>query len=557
MRNRSTVSEGQVVGFGQVLFLTSDDLGIVANVVEVITGLDKAVVRTDAIAAFAVIIVAEETVEEFTGPYAVLIKDISNGSGPLRQSDGADTGIFVALVVKCISAAVDLYELRNAGTAVIEVGTVVVLGADLVSLPNTLNNTTVVEGEAAGNTVDAYSACSNNAVNALVFDGIEVIPVVTFHLPAALQLAEDEVVVDAADIDKAGSGRVDLENVAALGADELAVDQLIIVTLSRDNGTPVDDGVTVGIRALGAAGVAFLSTGSILIGNGNLSMIMPLADGVLQVRDTGVELGHDVLTDVREAGDIVLGGFNSTLYILNLAEERLVADGDSRAGSAVAVGSAGGPLGVGVDAGGAVPSPSVDRDREQGLYSGEGGTFVGDGDGRLAGDLIDVILVAEAVSGSRVLERPLGSGVQPDGGGDLVDLLSMIGVDQQVVLAAHLDLAVTDSLAFQRNGRIFVVSGSNGDLTGHFGDITLLVRNLEGDIMDAIGQSDIIAGDLACCKSSVNFLTIDQDLSGVGINAGSVAGVMSSIFNSVSGKAEYVGVHYAAVKLMGFLILKR
>ena len=545
------------MGVGQVLFLTSDDLGIVANVVEVIAGLDKAVVRTDAIAVFAVIIVAEETVEDFTVPNAVLIKDISNGSGPLRQSDGADTGIFVALVVKCISAAVDLYELRNAGTAVIESGTVVVLGADLVSLPNTLNNTTVVEGEAAGNTVDAYSACSNNAVNALVFDGIEVIPVVAFHLPAGCQLAEDEVVVDAADIDKAGSGRVDLENVAAFGADELAVDQLIFVAGSGDNGTPVDDGVTVGIRALGAAGVAFFGAGSGLILDRNLVVIMPLADGVLQVRDTGVELGHDVLTDVREAGDVVSGCVNGIHDILNLAEERLVADGDSRAGSAVAVGSAGGPLGVGVDAGGAVPSPSVDRDREQGLLTGEGGTIVGDGDGRLAGDIIDVKVIAEALSGSRILERPLGCGVQPDGGGDLVDLLSLIGVDQQVVLAAHLDLAVTDSLSYKGDNRIVVVSSVYGDLLGHLGDVALLVRDLEGDIVDAVGQSEVTGCDLAGGELAGNFIAVDVDLSGRTVDTGRVAGVVDGILNSVSGEAEDVGVDSGAVQSIGTEVVQR
>ena len=326
------------------------------------------------------------------------------------------------------------------------------------------------------------------------------------------------------------------------------------MTGGGNNGAPVNDRVTIGIGADGSAGVAFLCAGSFLVGNRCLGVVMPLADGVLQVSDGAVQLGTNVLTDVGEACNIVCGYVNRAIGILYFAEERLVAYGNDRAGRAAAVSSC--PLIVcGNTVNALIPCPSIYRNGKEGLLSGKVRAFVGDGDGRLAGDLVDVIGVAEACCGRSVLESPLGSGVQPDSGCDLIDLLSLIGVDQKVVLIAHLQGGCAYCLAHKRYNGIARV-GSDSYLSGHLCYIALLVGDLEGDVMNAVGQCKVTGVDLACGELAGNSLTVHINLRAGAVDAGRIAGVVDHILNCVGSEGKNVGLNSRTVKGVSVQVIK-
>ncbi len=210
---------------------------------------------------------------------------------------------------------------------------------------------------------------------------------------------------------------------------------------------------------------------------------------------------------------------------------------------------------MGVNTCGAVPSPCVNRDRKQRSSACSVGIFSGNSDGRLAGDLVDVIGVAEACCGSSVLESPLGSGVQPDGGCNLVDVFNLIGVDKQVVLTAGLNLAVAYGLTNERNDGIGSV-GSNGYLSCHLCYVALLVRDLEGDVMNAIGQCKVTGVDLACRELAGNSLTVHINLRAGAVDAGRIAGVVDHILNCVGSERKNVGLNSRTVKGVSVQVVK-
>ncbi len=199
----------------------------------------------------------------------------------------------------------------------IEIGTIVILVSIIDLSPFAACQTTLVECEGEVSVGVNNSVGSNFAVDALGGSGVEVIPIVVNHLPACHELAGNGIIGVALIVGvKTECGN---KLFTAVTAYEHAVNKLIFVSRRRSYSAPVNDRVTIRIGADGSAGVAFLCAGSFLVGNRCLGVVMPLADGVLQVSDSGVKLCDNVLTDIGEACNIVCGYDNRAIGILYFA----------------------------------------------------------------------------------------------------------------------------------------------------------------------------------------------------------------------------------------------
>ena len=461
---------------------------------------------------------------QHTDQDTLLIEQVIQGiTAPDRSSDEDDTGVSIAAggTREVVGLALDgspALGVRN--TCPVQSGT------SLGVLPMTVDLDEVLE--LVGTAVDGL-----DTVNCLVVHGREVVEAVDLDVvgPAGLELTGDQVVhVTVAVGDEAALGLL-----TAVAVELVALNGIGVAGSGVHN-TPVEDGLAD--RALGAAVEAVLGTGSGQIVHSDLGVAVPDTDGLLQVGDAGIQLGLDILADVTEAGDIVGIVDGEGLHVGDLTVLDLVADGGLRSAALIV------PLVGGVMACGAVPCPCVDGDGDQGSSTGNSDvTHAGDGQLGGAGQLVQLVGDLKAMENVHVLQSPFGSGVKPDLGGDGLDGLHLIGVDHQVVLRAGIQLAVSlglgGSTGHGDDGLLGL--GGDGDLLGQLGVVALLIRDLEGHVMDTVGQDHAGGGDLTCGVGGIDLLAVHVDLGGSGIQTGEV-GTVGGIIGHGSGEVQSIKV---------------
>ena len=371
------------------------------------------------------------------------------------------------------------------------------------------------------------------------------------HIVAGDLLAVHEVVgiivptVDVSDTVDVGDAVLLTVELLAAGTAVDAVHQLVSVAGGL-GGAPVQDGLTDG--AHGTAGMTAGGTGRVHIGHGHLGVVVPLTDGLLQVGDGGIQLGLGVHTDVGEAGHIHV----ILLSVLHVTVPDLVADGGD--GSA----TIGVPLlGSAVETQHLVPAPGVHGDGQEGGLTGSLAVHTGHSDIGGAGILVQDVLHLEAVEDHHLLQRPLGSGVEPQLEVDGIDAFHLVGIQRDVVLAAGVELAVGlhahgDALQGHRGN---VALGSDHDLTGQLGVVALLVRDFEGDIVGAVGQLDTGGGDLTGGELGGDLVAVHIDLRGGLVQTGEV-GATGGILHGAGGDGDGIVVQRPAVDGEAGLILQ-
>ena len=156
-----------------------------------------------------------------------------------------------------------------------------------------------------------------------------------------------------------------------------------------------------------------------------------------------------------------------------------------------------------------------------------------------------------------MLKRPLGSGVEPKLEVNGIDALNLIGIKGHVVLTACVDQTVSlglySSTVKCNNGRSIVAC--DNDLLGKLGVVTLLVSDLEGDVVCTVGKCDTCSGELACGKLGVNLVTVNIYLSGSLVET-RIVSTVTGILCSVSSNCNGIVVKCSAVDCKRILVLK-
>ncbi len=503
------------------------------------------------------------------------------GAVPQGQRAGGEE----AVSVEVIDLAVDLGQSHVAGiTGVVVAGTVVVTGAASHGVPCTGGHTGLVK--LVGNAGNGVLAGDSD-----LGPGLEVVPVLADLLPAAGQLADLGVTISIDRSVKQQAGVLDLTGANAvvakvivvaihgLDAGELhavsivavlvpaddshavsvglaisvltieqlaaaalqnAVHDLIAVAGSRNGGAPFNDRVTD--IAEGAAGVAVLSTGRCLIGNGFSGVDVPaLLVGIIAI---GIQLGV-VAVDLRDhfngshgegaAGAIGVADSAAVHAQLNVHRPNNLS-GPQLFGGLILV------LLVLSQAG----FPSANGKLCQRCSAGSCHiTSAGNNHNCIVCLIVILIGGSEALSNDHVIQLPLADGVQIQSHGNGLDLLNIGGVQVHPVDRTDQQLGCIGGSRNQRH-TCHVGICFHSDIAGAGGLVAHIVADLKGNSVDTVSQHCISNGDHTVLHGAGNFHAIDVCLCGCFIQPGVV--VLLGIFLHAYAEADNITGHGLSVE---------
>ena len=476
---------GGVCGYASEALETGASAAQIVSAINVVdAGLGLAVNNDVMIAVDLIQTVSNGGVSVDNTVFAKVIP-VSGGIGVVLNE--ADAGEHIGVSAEVVGLAVQL-----------DPHTGIVAGAVAVALAGGIGHPGTVGSAVFGKDI-------SNAANGLLADvqlvigACEAVLAVACILPAGLQLVVDGVVQIAVHLKDAGAGFVHMAAALVL-ADELAVDDGVVMVQLLQLGTPVNDGHTS--AAVGAVLVAFFRQGGFLAQNGQgivVDMVGGRNGGQLGCHIDGAAHGRDGLVG---EGDLAANDLG------NDVDNRLVAH---VRGSVVGVGN------IVV----AVKGPDTDGNADQGVTDGAylGSVLRLDGNGQQLGDLVVIEGSLEAVGHNRALGLPGVGVVQVQ----LSDQLGDIGQP------GNMDVHIVDGLCHGGFAGIVVTVQFHNGVTGHgegSGDlhgVAQLVLDLEGHGVGAGNQYHVLlGGEHTACDGRADSDAVHGDLTGGRIQSGVV-----------------------------------
>ena len=466
--------------------------------------------------------------------YAIFIKEIDLLFLTSISSAIDITAMNITIFVKAVLDAINFLD-GQAPIAGVVVRTNVISVISINVKPLTLGNRT-------GFTKVIQSAANHAITGVCLIVISEAIPSLINLNPTVLdEDSVDSIITSAFEDVQAGF----IQSVTTMAGQGFANHGIIVTSCFLDS-TPIQNGLANG--TLGASGVTVGSTSSCEILYRLFGVVMPFADGILQVCNRRIQLGTSVYSNIGEAGNIhivFLGIFHIT--VLNL-----VADGNLRRAAIY--------LPLILCSGEAkllIPAPCIHRNGEQGFIAGGVAINASHSDISSAGVLIQGVLHLKAIEHHHMLQSPLGRGVEPQLEVNSRNALNLIGVQKNVILTAGIQQTIilnTHGNTRQGDTGNFGFCVDN-DLLGKLGIVTLLIRDLKGNIVGAIGQLNATCRDLACCKLGGNLMTVDVHLGGGFIQAGIVC-TAACIFLSACSYGDGIIVQSSSINREAGLVFQ-